>query len=101
MVAGSSEGGGGNCRMRSISKHEDRHAASYKRIAKQCDDAQRQVERRTISIEAAGEIIRLARLLLRSVDLHRQRSAQASPARDQRIQAQNALRRLRRAICQV
>ena len=81
---------------------EDRHAASYQRIARQCADARRQVERQTISIKVAGEVTRLVRLLLGSVDLHCQpelsRSRKASRAIDQRTGAQNALRRLRNAI---
>ena len=88
--------------MRSTHNSEDRHAAYYKRIARQCEDAQRQVERQTISIEVAGEITHLARLLLRSVDLHCQRelggSQKTTRAIDQRTGAQNALRRLRNAI---
>lgn len=88
--------------MRSTHNGEDRHAASYKRIARQCEDAQQQVERQTISIKVAGEITRLARLLLRSVDLHCQRELSCSRktfrAIDQRTGAQNALRRLRNAI---
>lgn len=88
--------------MRSTHNGDDRHAASYKRIARQCADARRQVETQTISLEAADEITRLARLLLRSVDLHCQRelgrSRKASRAIDQRTGAQNALRRLSHAI---
>lgn len=98
MVVGCSQDGGGYRRMKSMIKNENSRAASYKRITSQCVDAKRQIEKQTISMDVAAEIIRLARLLLKSIDLHCQRSPKTTLARDHRTQAQNALRQLRSAI---
>lgn len=73
---------------------------AYKRLASQCTDAQQQVKAQKIPRDVADEISRLARLVLRSIDLHCSPHAPRIKAgiRTGRAEAQNALRRLCHSI---
>lgn len=75
-------------------------ALAYKRLANQCLDAQQLVRAEKIPSDVADEIGRLARLLLRSIDLHCSQHALRINAaiRTRRAEAQGALRRLRHTI---
>ena len=75
-------------------------ALAYKRLANQCLDAQQLVKAHKIPSVVADEIARLARLLLRSIDLHcPQHALRINVAiRTGRAEAQTALRRLRHTI---
>lgn len=75
-------------------------AFAYKRLASQCIDAQQLVKAQKIPREVADEIARLARLLLRYIDLHCSQHAPRinSAIRSRRAEAQSELRRLRHTI---
>ena len=75
-------------------------ALAYKRLASQCIDAQQLVKTQKIPSDVADEIARLARLLLRSIDLHCSQQGRRINAaiRTGRAEAQGALRRLRHTI---
>lgn len=99
VVAACGPNRGRDCRMSAPINRASR-ALAYKRLASQCIDAQQLVKAQKISRDVADEISRLARLLLRSIDLHcSQRAPRINAAiRTRRAEAQSALRRLRHTI---
>jgi len=99
VVAAYGPNRGGDCRMIAPTNRGNRTLA-YKRLANQCIDAQQLVKAQKIPRDVADEISRLARLLLRSIDLHCSKHAPRINAaiRTGRAEAQSALRRLRHTI---
>lgn len=87
--------------MSSLFRKPSRYWSSYRRLASQCADAERQVESHVMTLDVAHEVTHLARQLLRSIDLRRQcASSHTGVARshEARADAQIALRRLCNAV---